>query len=355
MLNLIDIKEELHKCSKCGLCQAECPIYKITGNDCAVSRGLFIMLKAVIDKKLKLSKKINRYLNLCLKCGACEEFCPSGIKAVDIITIAKAEYFKKSLFEKLKTFFQKHLIFSLIPSLINIFRLKEKSKSFDKKVVYFGGCYSKIKSNKALVKILNKINIEVITPKFACCGIPFFSRGDLQEYNNSIKSYIKILKKNQIKDVIVTCASCEKSLKDYIKWADDNDREFLKTINIKNVYEYLKEHKIKLKLKKDIKATYHKPCNINNYDEIEWLLCNIDGLEYVKMQDFDKCCGVNGLFKFQEYKILKNIFYPKRKNIINTNTKIVLTSCFGCEIALKSYSLNNYKVYDLIEFIAKNI
>ena len=24
------------KCKECGLCQAECPIYKITGNDCTV-------------------------------------------------------------------------------------------------------------------------------------------------------------------------------------------------------------------------------------------------------------------------------------------------------------------------------
>ena len=50
MKQLVDFKKEIHKCSKCGLCQAECPIYKITGNDCSVSRGQFIMLKGFLKK-----------------------------------------------------------------------------------------------------------------------------------------------------------------------------------------------------------------------------------------------------------------------------------------------------------------
>ena len=32
---LAGYKEEIHSCSKCGLCQSVCPIYKITGNDSA--------------------------------------------------------------------------------------------------------------------------------------------------------------------------------------------------------------------------------------------------------------------------------------------------------------------------------
>ena len=59
MKQLVDFKKEIHKCSKCGLCQAECPIYKITGNDCSVSRGQFIMLKGFLKGELKLTKTIS--------------------------------------------------------------------------------------------------------------------------------------------------------------------------------------------------------------------------------------------------------------------------------------------------------
>ena len=105
MKQLIEFKEEIHKCSKCGLCQAECPIYKVTGNDCTVSRGLFMMLYGVLKGELKMSKVINQYLELCLKCGACAKSCPSGVSAVDIIVAAKAEYFRLHPTEKFITFF----------------------------------------------------------------------------------------------------------------------------------------------------------------------------------------------------------------------------------------------------------
>ena len=358
MKHLKDFKEEIHKCSKCGLCQGECPVYQVTGNDCAVSRGLFVMLKGVLNGNLKMSKTINRYLDLCLKCGACTKFCPSGIDAVDVIISAKSEYFKKHPFEKLKTFIQKYFIFGLIPRIVRTFIRPTKSQKFEKKVLYFGGCGSKLKGDKSVVKLLNLLEIEVINPLFHCCGIPYFTRGDLKEFNKSIKSYLEIIKKYDIKEVVTTCASCEKSLKDYIKWAGGNisedDISLLQEIKIKNIYEYLRENECKLKLKKAVKVTYHKPCNINNFRDIEWVLKNTENLEYVEMRDFDKCCGLNGLSKIKEYKIMKQIFDKKRKSILETNADFVLTSCLGCEAALNIYSLGQYKVCDLIDFITNN-
>lgn len=359
MKQLIDFKEDIHKCSKCGLCQAECPVYKVTGNDCSVSRGQFVMLQGIINGTLKMTKTINRYLDLCLKCGACSKFCPSGINVVDVIIAAKSEYFKTHYFEKIKTLFQKYIIFGFFPKFISILIPATKTKTFEKKVLYFGGCGSKFKGDKAVVKILNTINIEVINPHFSCCGIPYLSRGDLKEFNNSAKKYIEIIKKYNIKEVITTCASCEKSLKDYLKWIDNSvteaDIELLNSVNVKNIYEYLKESQVSLKLKKPAKITYHKPCNIDNWDDIKWFLENTTNLEYIEMNEFDRCCGLNGLSKIKEYGILSKIFNAKRNNIVKTGVKYVTTSCLGCEIAIRSYSFGQYKVKDLIEFIATRV
>ena len=107
MRTLKDCKDNIHSCSKCGLCQSVCPIYKVTGNDCTVSRGLFVMLKAFINGELKMTPKLNKYLDMCLKCGACSKFCPSEIDVVDIVSLAKAEYFKTHPMEKLISFIQK--------------------------------------------------------------------------------------------------------------------------------------------------------------------------------------------------------------------------------------------------------
>ncbi len=345
MQQLSDCKEKIHSCSKCGLCQAVCPIYKITGNDCTVSRGQFVMLYGLLNGKLKMSPKINKYLDLCLKCGACSKFCPSGINVVEIIALAKAEYFKQNKFEKVLSFIQKNIIFGFVLDFFNLFHKKIQSKKFEKKVIYFGGCGSKIKGNSAVVKILNACGIEVITKNFNCCGIPFYVRGDLKNFNEYKENFIQKIKDCETTEIVTTCASCEKTLKLYN----------IEGIRIKNIFEYLAENNIKLKLKKPQTITFHKPCNINNYKDIKQVLSNTDNLTYVEMKDFDKCCGLNGVSKFDEYKIINKLFEEKHKNILDTKVKTVLTSCLGCEIALNLHSGFKYKVWDFTNFLAKNI
>ena len=355
MKNIKDFGEEIHKCSKCGLCQSVCPIYKVTGNDCSVSRGQFIMLRGLVNGDLKMTKKLNRYLSLCLKCGKCSEFCPSGIDVVDIISAAKQEYFNKHFSEKLFSLIQKYLIFGILPFFIKIFHPDKKSKKFDKKVIYFGGCNSKYFGNSSVVKLLNKIGIEVVDPKFSCCGIPFFVRGDMKNFQNYMNNYIKILKKYNINEIVTTCASCEKTITDYTKWCENDDREFLSGIKIKNIYEYLKENISELNLAKPLKVTYHKPCNQDNYDDIKYILNSIGNLEYIEAEGYDNCCGLNGLLKPKEYKIISKICRKKRKSIISTETDVVLTGCFGCETALKAYSFGKYKTENLTKFLADNL
>lgn len=116
MKKLIDYKDEIHKCSKCGLCQSVCPVYKVTGNDCSVSRGKFIMLNGIIKGDLRLNKNVNKYLDMCLKCNACKDFCPSAIDARKIFLTAKAQYFSKCPSSILIKFFHSKFIFNLFLS-----------------------------------------------------------------------------------------------------------------------------------------------------------------------------------------------------------------------------------------------
>ena len=332
MKDLAEYKENIHSCSKCGLCQSVCPIYKLTGNDCTVSRGHFIMLKGLIKGDLKMTSKLNRYLDLCLKCGACTRFCPSGIDVVEIIASAKAEYFRTHPLEKLISLVQR--IFLALLSFKPFG--KKKSKKFDKKVIYFSGC-----KGGSITKLLNSCGVEVIEPKFNCCGIPFYVRGDRENYEKCKNSFIEIIEKYGIKEVVTTCASCEKTLKGYK----------IDGLKVRNVFEYIRENELKFELKKLVRVTFHKPCNIENFEDIKWILENTKNLEYVEMQDFDSCCGLNGVTKLREYGTMSKLFRAKHKNIVKSGAKIVLTSCLGCEVSLKLFSLGKYKVVDFSEFI----
>ena len=106
MKTLKDFENDLSKCSKCGLCSQACPIYKLTLNDCTVSKGKFLMLLGVAKGDLKLSKNINKYLDMCLKCKKCNEFCPAGIDVCTILNYAKYEYMSKTIVSKFINFLQ---------------------------------------------------------------------------------------------------------------------------------------------------------------------------------------------------------------------------------------------------------
>ena len=343
MKRLADYKDELHSCSKCGLCQSVCPIYKITGNDCTVSRGQFIMLQGIIKGELKMSKTINRYLDLCLKCGACTKFCPSGIDVVDIVALAKAEYFKLHKTEKLKTTVIKILL-NILHFIHNINIFKPKSKVYDKKVVYFAGCGG---VQNSVIKLLNSMNIEVISPNFSCCGFPLFVRGDMRSFKKYMDKFYFILEKYSNYDIVTNCATCEKTLKSYQKYGG-------KIVNIKNIFQYIRENNLRLELNNLQKVTFHKPCNLDNFEDIKWILENTKNLEYLEMKDFDKCCGLNGITKLSEYKTFSKLFAAKHNNIAESGASIVLTSCLGCEASLKLFSFGKYNVMDIIKFIEKN-
>ena len=90
-----DYKEDIFRCSKCGLCMAVCPLYSNSKNDCANARGLFTMLRGVINGDLEFDETIFNYLSKCENCDKCKNFCPSGIDIPSIISSAKEEYTKR--------------------------------------------------------------------------------------------------------------------------------------------------------------------------------------------------------------------------------------------------------------------
>ena len=361
MKTLKDYEKELSKCSKCGQCQVACPVYKLTKNDCTVSRGKFIMLHGVTQGELKLSKNINKYLDMCLKCGKCSDFCPAGIDALEIITCAKHEYMKTTIWGKFINFVQSKLVFSNIIKIGKL--LFSHSVPLNKEIIhgkndtrlsvmYFKGCVNQVlpDTGKYLKKIFEKSDIEIITPDFDCCGLPFISEGNLERFEQSAKTNIANL--NTSYDYLVTdCASCESTLLSYPKYFDCDIKQE-KTLNWGDIIA-LKD--LKFEFEKPIKVTFHKPCHLKNDSFFEKIIQNCTNVEYIKMDDYDQCCGFAGSFALKNRQLSKEISKNKALNIQNTDADYVITSCPACILGLKQglKLINNKKnkVVSLLEFL----
>lgn len=357
MKYLKDFESDLNKCSKCGLCESVCPLFKIHPNDCVASKGKFIMLHGVTKGDLALSKNINKYIDMCLKCGKCNKFCPSGIDVCQILATAKFEYMKNTFWGKCINFLESKYVFGIfikIGALISApFRPKKSNKKTGQKVVYFKGCVNKIcpRTDNYINKICKSLPLEIIEPDFDCCGIPFLSEGNMERFVQAAEYNLKLLDLDY--DYLVTdCASCESTLKDYPKFLDCGG----KSLNVLSWGELIAEQNLKFKFKKPIKVTFHKPCHLANDSFLEQILANCENVEYVKMENYDDCCGFSGSFALKNRKLSVELSKQKAKNIIKTEADYVITTCPACVLGLKQglfLTGGKTKIVSLLEFMAK--
>lgn len=390
MKKLSDFEEEIYKCSRCGLCQTVCPVYKAALNECCVSKAKFTMLNGVIKGDLKLSRRIKDYMDLCTGCNACKNFCPSNIDAREIFTAVKAQYYEENgqnfaeriadsyfLFKFMlicaKIAFGIYRFFSLskiaslltgilpkrcvlIDSLISAKTFKTDSEpKKSEKAVYFAGCFNNYlnpSAKNALKAIFKQTGTEIVEKNFECCGISYLSAGKMEQYEKLAKTNISKLP-DDYDYVLTDCASCNFALKEYAKYFPSEKTEKLaqKTVN---VLEFLKNKKIFAK--KQVRLTAHMPCH-EDFDFIS-IIKNIENVEYVEAEDFDKCCGFSGKFAIKNLEISRKIAKAKAEKFLNAAPDIIITTCPACELGIRQGLIELDKksripVMNLVEFIAE--
>lgn len=383
MKKLKDYEAQLKTCSKCGLCQSVCPVYKATGKETIVSRGKFNLLLGLLKGDLSYTKNLDKSLSMCLNCKACNDFCPSSIKTTEILCAAKNEYknycfpFKYDSFFKLRMIFlslifkiyrfshfssfvflfkriivkfgflgELLLLFDKI-SKINIKRKKTTNKKNKLKVIYFEGCFTKYLNpsvKNALLNQLEKNNVEIIQKNFDCCGISALYCGKYELFNKLKEKNSRLLSED-CDYIVCDCASCLSALKDYKK--DFSDK-------IIDIYELI----FKLENKKYTdKITYHLPCHLREKKEKISKQLKDNFVNYKEMKDFDVCCGFSGEFSINFPKIAEKISEQKIENIEKIDTNIVLTSCPGCVIGITKgliHSKIEKKVLNVAEYLEIN-
>ncbi len=340
MKRLADFSDDINKCSKCGKCQEVCPVFKLTKNDCAVSKGKFIMLQGVLKGDLRLTKTIEKYVDLCLKCGKCREFCPSDIDVCKIFKAVKYEYSKDSFFGEIIKFLQSDKVFNEFLGLGKLFRRHKIKTSGSVKLLYFKGCANKFypKSENALKKILPYFDVDLVEKDFECCGVPLC----LERYEEVKRKNLELLQGDY--DYIVTdCASCQSALADY---SDE--------LNVINICQFLASQNKKFVFDKPLKVTFHKPCHLKSDAFLKPLLNKCENVEYIEAKDYDECCGFAGEFALKNPKISLMMTQQKASNLAATNADIILTACPACIIGINMGFLGKKhpKIMNIVEFLA---
>ncbi|MGB9792650.1 MAG: (Fe-S)-binding protein [Thermacetogeniaceae bacterium] len=398
MLDKALIIEYLDRCSKCGSCQAVCPLYIETRTEPFVARGKIFLLKNYLEGKISLSPKMKEIMSLCLLCKACTYQCPNKIPVDELVISARKEiaekkglnFVKKNVFQHLlknngrlsiaaklvylyqrsglqwvirrsgilnilgKELSQKE---RLLPPMAGIpFRLQAprhiSCREPKLKVAYYAGCLTNYvfpNIGHAILKILQRQQLEILIPEQWCCGIPALASGDEQTAAELAKKNVASFNSSGVDAIITDCASCGHMLRKYADFLVSAEAQSF-SAKVYDLSEFL-DKVIDFRVGErgvPLTVTYHDPCHLKRgqgvYQEPRRLLGSITQLNFVEMKDADRCCGSAGSFNLEHYKLASQIGNRKIQNILQTGADVVVTACPSCMIQLSHHlELNNSK------------
>lgn len=302
MANIEDYREEVYKCSKCGLCKSVCPVFLATKNEMHLPRGRYIVLNRFYNGQEKLTKNFIKDLDLCLNCNLCKEFCPSGIDSAEIFTVFK------NCFKYKYSIFNFSSVYKIRLFLNSIFHLKYKIQS-DKKayIAFFEGCQNKYIDNtdeKDCIELLKQTGIDKIKIVSGCCGYPYLCEGNLTQFDKNTKHIISKIKNSNL--VICSCDTCFNILEKIIK---DNNL----TCKIITIDSYL--NKNKLNSGKDF--LYFKP-----------LLRKFDPpYKAITINKKNMCSLMENFLLLKHRKIAYKILNNIKNDLLKYDDKTIVTTC----------------------------
>ncbi len=393
--DLSSYQEIMEKCSHCSFCEAVCPVFQADLLETHVARARMNIIKAaLLDETLPISPRVHEIINRCLLCSNCKQTCPSSVPVDEIVIAARHQLYngkRLSLPKRLilKKIMEKRGVKGLIKKLNALAKTMNISPKeipniprhsfadlyhgtcppkgeIRAKAVYFVGCATNTiypDTGDAVMKVMARNGVEIIIPeKIVCCGIPALVEGDVETATELMTKNIEILADLEADVILTDCTSCGLTLKEKMLKVFSQDHPLFEkaatiALKIRETMDYLNEIGLSETppgLNKSF--TYHIPCHSNwtqtMNDAPRELLPQIDEMNFIEMEESDKCCGAGGVF-FTEFEELSNqIRSPKIKNIHNTGVNTIVTQCPSCRSYLKS-ALEDKNVIHPIALLAR--
>ena len=396
----------IRKCVHCGMCNATCPTYGISGDELEGPRGRIYLIKDMLEKNKPANKKIAKHIDSCLSCYSCMTTCPSGVNYMHLIDHGRNHVeatYKRPLLDRLMRNVLSYtlpkpnifLIFviltkiikpfnflfpSFIKNSLNLMPNKIPLKTIRKKKVYLSkgnkaiarvalltGCVQRVISpeiNESTIRLLNRHNVEVVVlPKIDCCGSLNHHLGKKELAHISFKKNIDLWHEEYLKNgldaIISNTSGCGTTLKDY-GFIFRNDEKFMRKAKkiselTKDITEFLDEN-LKLYFEADdekkYKIAYHSACSMQHGQKIHEQPINIikkTGNTVLKIPDGHICCGSAGTYNILHQKMAKALLRNKVKNILEVSPDFIATGNIGCITQISSGT--NIPIVHTVEII----
>ena len=403
--NKFDFTAVSDDCIKCGKCKTNCTIFNVNQDETTSPRGFIDLLGAYKRDELELDETAKEIFESCFLCTNCVEACPNDLPTDMIIEQVRSDiakkygiaWYKRAFFYLLrnrkmmdfmakmgwvfqtcglkiesknqgaKSRFQfpiemikdrtlpyadrKSFLNSYPEQIQNSKPEKEKKKQ---KVAIFIGCmgnYAYTNIGKSLLKILEKLEIDVMIPKKQlCCSAPAYFTGDFDTVDHLAKKNIEYFETfiDEVDSIIIPEATCSAMINidwshyfhDQPDWRARADKLAPKVLmatkwleDSTELADLLKSHGKKMN---DI-VTYHDPCHAKKMQGVSKEPRKLieQNYEIDEMSDSNECCGFGGVtMQSEKYHLAKAVGVKKAAMINKTKADVVSAECSACRMQI---------------------
>ncbi len=367
--------DEAAKCSRCGFCLPNCPVYLVEGTESSAPRGRNAVTLAVIEGRLDWSHEIERSIFSCLGCGACTAACFPKVQTKELVFRNRECLVEKGLYPEIA-----ERVSAMIDQVHNISdddneeraEWTELTKDLPNdalqrdhaEVIYFVGCVASffpmvqnIPAHMARIMTAAGVDFAILGGEEWCCGFPLLGAGMPEKLNALREHNLDKVREVGAESVVFTCPSC------YHTWTHLYHPVGLELLHAGQMLDRLiREGRIKLKEVRK-KVTYHDPCdlgrNSGSFDEPRSVLEAIPGLELVELPAnrwFSTCCGGGGNVEMVNPELSARVAQMKLDQIAETGAGTVVTSCQQCVRTIASRARRRkirLEVKDLTQLVAE--
>jgi heterodisulfide reductase subunit D len=348
-------REQILQCSRCGFCQAVCPVYGSTLRPAYNARGKMLILKEVMDGKIELNDELIETLFQCTTCASCFENCPSGVNVPEILKQVRKDMVNigscHPAFTGMHEVLQKHT---------NIYA-EDEPEDFERErnrkaeYVFFIGCvgsYREDESTMATLELLDRLEVDYTLIDEVCCSgvledVGFRINEDLAGKN------MDLILSTGAGAVITGCPYCSRTFNNKPQYGALKE----KGVEVIHVTQFLKDFDFRVKT--DKRVTYHDPCDLGRhcgiYDEPRETIQKIapNFVEMPSNRENALCCGAGGGVRGAFPKNSIAMARRRLKEAEEVGAEIVLTECNSCVHNLANAKLRKqkFRIYNTTQFI----
>ncbi len=379
--SVVEVREDeyLH-CTRCGLCLAACPHYRLTVNETNSPRARVALLRAVREGLVETpTDKTAAPFFRCLLCGACTFTCPSGVTVDRLFELTRGEMSDLGLTPEALVALSAQIAeghnISGEPNenrLMWAENLPSPPRGIGKgraQVVYFVGCVSAMFPRsysvaQSFAQLLEKADVDyaLLGEQEWCCGYPQAISGDPDQAREVMEHNLAAVRAMETRTVVTTCPSCSHFWKHSYPVALNEDLD----LEVVHATEFLADllEQGRLPLRDDLPeqvVTYHDPCDLGRKGSIveapRRILAQIPGVTLVEMpenREGSHCCGGGGNLESFDPELSKAIAARRIHQAAETGAQTVLSACQQCERTLFSAARSErirVRAKDIVELV----